>query len=214
MKILHISLVFVALVLLGAVGFLTYKESTKPVTKAAQIESKNDTNNSSQPSKDSTTLGVTNEPAISQQSIPLNSQNSNSRQNNSNTPQILDPSQFSTYDSYKTSNEMMLIDIKKGTGSEVVQGKKVAVYYTGWLTDGTVFDQSRMNENNQLQPFVFSPGSGQVIPGWEQGILGMKVGGTRRLVLPPQAGYGSQGQGAIPPDSVLIFDIQLLEVEQ
>jgi FKBP-type peptidyl-prolyl cis-trans isomerase len=214
MKVVYALFVALALGVLSTVGYLTYKDSNKTKTSTAQIESINDTNNSSQPSKDSTTLGVTNEPAISQQSIPLNSQNSNSRQNNSNTPQILDPSQFSTYDSYKTSNEMMLIDIKKGTGSEVVQGKKVAVYYTGWLTDGTVFDQSRMNENNQLQPFVFSPGSGQVIPGWEQGILGMKVGGTRRLVLPPQAGYGAQGQGTIPPDSVLVFDIQLLEVEQ
>lgn len=209
MKIVYVFLVILALGVLSTVGFLTYKDATKPKLKAAQIESKND---SSAPHTDTSksTLGVSDEASISQQTIPLG-QNETKKQNNN--VQILDPSQFTQYESYKTSAEMLLIDIKKGTGADVVSGKKVAVLYKGWLTDGTVFDQSKMNENNELQPFIFAPGAGQVISGWEQGIIGMKVGGTRRLVLPPQAGYGSQGQGAIPPDSVLIFDIQLLEVE-
>lgn len=127
---------------------------------------------------------------------------------------ILDPSQFKAYESYKSSDRMLRQDIKIGTGADIITGKKVAVSYKGWLTDGTVFDESKLNENNELQPFVFTPGTGQVIAGWEQGIIGMKVGGIRRLVIPPVAGYGEQGQGPIPPNSVLIFDIQLLEVEQ
>jgi peptidylprolyl isomerase len=77
-----------------------------------------------------------------------------------------------------------------------------------------MFDQTQTNEKGEPQPFIFTPGARQVIGGWEEGILGMKVGGTRRLVLPPVAAYGESGQGSIPPNSVLIFDIQLLEVEQ
>ena len=133
------------------------------------------------------------------------------QQSASNT--ILDPSEFNTYNSYQTSDRMLQQDIKVGAGASVVTGKKVAVLYKGWLTDGTVFDQTKTNEQNEPQPFVFTPGTGQVIAGWEQGIIGMKVGGIRRLVLPPAAGYGNQTQGSIPPNSVLIFDIQLLEVE-
>jgi FKBP-type peptidyl-prolyl cis-trans isomerase len=96
-----------------------------------------------------------------------------------------------------------------GEGDEAVSGTKVSVLYTGTLEDGTVFD-STANRNNT--PFEFNLGSGQVIKGWEAGLVGMKVGGKRHLVIPPSLGYGSQANGSIPADSTLIFDVELITV--
>jgi FKBP-type peptidyl-prolyl cis-trans isomerase len=211
MKVVYALFVVVALGVLTTIGYLAYKDSNKTKAKTAQIQSENDLNPKKTNQNNTMTLGVTNDSAPTQQSMPLNS---GQQQTQANNNQLLEPSQFKTYDSYKTSDQMLIIDSVTGNGTSVVSGKKVAVLYKGWLTDGTVFDQSRPNENNELQPFVFTPGTGSVIAGWDQGILGMKVGGTRRLVIPPSAGYGEQGQGTIPPNAVLIFDIQLLEVEQ
>ena len=211
MKVVYALFVVVALGVMTTIGYLAYKDSNKTKAKTAQIQTENDLNPKKTNQNNTMTLGVTNNSAPTQQSMPLNS---GQQQTQANNNQLLEPSQFKTYDSYKTSDQMLIIDSVTGNGTSVVTGKKVAVLYKGWLTDGTVFDQSKPNENNELQPFVFTPGMGSVIAGWDQGILGMKVGGTRRLVIPPSAGYGEQGQGTIPPNAVLIFDIQLLEVEQ
>jgi FKBP-type peptidyl-prolyl cis-trans isomerase len=100
-------------------------------------------------------------------------------------------------------------DVKVGKGAEAKTGDLVTVNYTGYLTDGTKFDSSL---NPGRQPFQFTIGQGQVIQGWEQGFAGMKVGGTRKLTIPPEMGYGAQGQGAIPPNAVLVFDVELLGV--
>lgn len=100
-------------------------------------------------------------------------------------------------------------DLVVGTGAEAATGKKVTVHYTGTLTDGTKFDSS-LDRN---EPFSFTIGEGRVIQGWEQGLPGMKVGGKRKLVIPPSLGYGDQAAGSIPPSSVLIFEIELLNVE-
>jgi FKBP-type peptidyl-prolyl cis-trans isomerase len=86
--------------------------------------------------------------------------------------------------------------------------------YQGWLTNGQLFDQSRVNEQNQIEPYVFQLGGGQVIQGWEQGIVGMKEGGKRRLIIPSSLGYGSTGQGPIPANAMLIFDVELLKTEK
>lgn len=109
------------------------------------------------------------------------------------------------------ANDLRVKDVKVGTGAEAVEGKTVTVHYTGTLQDGTKFDSSR----DKNEPFSFPLGAGRVIPGWDQGVAGMKVGGVRKLVIPPGLAYGPQGtpDGAIPPNAYLNFDVELLKVE-
>lgn len=106
-------------------------------------------------------------------------------------------------------DKLKIEDLKKGTGKEAKSGDTVTVQYVGKLENGTVFDSSYTRK----QPFTTQIGTGQVIAGWDQGIPGMRVGGKRRLTIPPSLGYGDQGQGAIPPNATLIFEIELLDVK-
>jgi FKBP-type peptidyl-prolyl cis-trans isomerase len=99
-------------------------------------------------------------------------------------------------------------DTKVGTGAEAVPGRRVTVHYTGTLMDGSKFDSSR----DRNEPFEFRLGAGEVIPGWDKGVEGMKVGGERHLTIPPGMAYGSRGTGPIPPNAALQFDIELLDV--
>ena len=100
-------------------------------------------------------------------------------------------------------------DIVLGEGGEAVRGVRVSVHYTGWLTDGTKFDSSK----DRGDPFGFKLGAGQVIAGWDEGVAGMKVGGTRKLTIPPQLGYGARGAGGvIPPNATLVFEVELLGI--
>ena len=108
-----------------------------------------------------------------------------------------------------TMSAEMMVDSVVGKGAEAVNGKSVTVHYTGKLTDGTKFDSSV----DRKEPFSFTLGAGQVIKGWEQGIVGMKVGGKRKLTIPPALAYGSNAVGAIPANSTLVFDVELLEVK-
>ena len=109
----------------------------------------------------------------------------------------------------KTASGLQYWDLKKGTGPIAKSGQTVKVHYTGWLTDGKKFDSS-VDRN---EPFEFKLGAGMVIKGWDQGVLGMKVGGKRKLVIPPDLGYGARGAGgAIPPNATLVFDVELLGV--
>lgn len=126
---------------------------------------------------------------------------------------MLDPATFSQYDKYKNDRAALFADLNVGNGAELTANKKAAVYYKGWLADGKLFDMSRADEKGELQPFIFTLGAHQVIAGWEQALEGMKVGGVRFVIVPPAAGYGVQGQGSIPGNSVLIFQVQLLAVE-
>jgi FKBP-type peptidyl-prolyl cis-trans isomerase len=109
-----------------------------------------------------------------------------------------------------TVTQLKMEDLKVGTGAEAVDGKTVTVQYTGWLPDGTKFDSSY----DHGQPFSFVLGQGQVIKGWDQGVKGMKVGGQRRLTIPSDLAYGSQGAGGvIPPGATLVFDVELQGVK-
>ena len=106
--------------------------------------------------------------------------------------------------------DLRIEDIKQGTGSAVAAGDTITVNYIGTLLDGSKFDSSY----DRNQPFTTQIGVGNVIEGWDQGLLGMKVGGKRKLTVPPSMGYGSQPAGSIPPNSVLIFETELLNVEK
>lgn len=108
-----------------------------------------------------------------------------------------------------TTDGLQIQDEAIGTGQEVKSGDTVTVNYLGTLTDGTKFDSSY----DRNQPFTTQIGTGQVIKGWDEGIVGMKVGGKRKLIIPPSLGYGDQAAGSIPPNSTLIFEIELLSVK-
>lgn len=106
------------------------------------------------------------------------------------------------------SKGLQIEDIKIGTGAQPVQGDKISVHYTGWLTNGTKFDSSK----DRNSPFEFTLGAGQVIKGWDQGFAGMKEGGIRKLIIPPELGYGDRAVGPIPANSTLIFEVELLKI--
>tara|TARA_Y100000768_G_C23609740_1_gene509945 strand:+ start:81 stop:485 length:405 start_codon:yes stop_codon:yes gene_type:complete len=108
------------------------------------------------------------------------------------------------------NNGLVIEDIKIGDGQEVEKFNIVTVNYTGLLEDGTKFDSSL---NPGRTPFRFTVGAGQVIKGWDEGLMGMKVGGKRKLTIPPELGYGSRDNGPIPANSTLIFEIDLLGIE-
>ena len=106
-------------------------------------------------------------------------------------------------------SELIIEDLVTGQGDEAVAGKRVTVHYTGWLTNGSKFDSSK----DRNEPFVFPLGAGHVIKGWDQGVAGMKVGGKRKLTIPPELGYGARGAGGvIPPSATLVFEVELLAV--
>ena len=109
----------------------------------------------------------------------------------------------------KTASGLQYTILQEGNGDAARPGQSVSVHYTGWLKDGTKFDSSV----DRGQPFNFPLGAGRVIKGWDEGVAGMKVGGQRTLIIPPEMGYGARGAGGvIPPNATLVFDVELLAV--
>jgi peptidylprolyl isomerase len=108
-----------------------------------------------------------------------------------------------------TQYTMRYIEVAMGTGALAEAGKVFSVHYTGWLVDGTQFDSSR----EKGKPLSFEQGKRKVIPGWDAGFEGMRVGGKRRLIIPYQLAYGEKGRGKIPPKAELIFDVELMDVQ-
>lgn len=108
-----------------------------------------------------------------------------------------------------TASGLGIEDVKIGDGAEAQPGRMVTVHYTGWLTDGRKFDSSK----DRFDPFVFHLGGREVIAGWDEGVVGMKIGGTRKLTIPPELGYGARGAGGvIPPNATLVFEVELLGI--
>jgi FKBP-type peptidyl-prolyl cis-trans isomerase FkpA len=140
------------------------------------------------------------------------SQNS-SAASSSDASKLIDPTTFAQYDKYKDAQNVQFIDLQKGTGATITGGSQVAVVYRGWLTNGTLFDESKTGTDGKLQAFGLTIGQHQVIPGWEAGLDGMKDGGVRLMIIPPSLGYGAAGQGPIPGNSVLIFQVQVVQVK-
>jgi FKBP-type peptidyl-prolyl cis-trans isomerase FkpA len=113
-------------------------------------------------------------------------------------------------DIIKTTSGLQYEELTVGTGAEAKAGMQVSAHYRGTLTDGKEFDSS----HSRNQPFAFKLGAGMVIKGWDEGIAGMKVGGKRRLTIPPDLGYGARGAGGvIPPNATLIFEVELVDVK-
>jgi FKBP-type peptidyl-prolyl cis-trans isomerase FkpA len=108
----------------------------------------------------------------------------------------------------KTPSGLYIGDETIGTGATAAPGTRVLVHYTGWLVDGTRFDTSRDGDG----PIDFVLGTGRVIQGWEEGLAGMKVGGKRRLVIPPSLGYGQSGFNGIPGNAILVFEVELVNI--
>jgi FKBP-type peptidyl-prolyl cis-trans isomerase len=142
-------------------------------------------------------------PATSLPDDNLSLVNQNQNNNSSSPTQKPNPT-------FSPVKELKIEELKVGTGAEVSSGSSATVHYIGALVDGKVFDSSIPRN----QPFTFKVGAGSVIKGWDEGLIGMKVGGKRRLHIPSEKGYGAQGApGAIPPNATLIFDIDLLDVK-
>ncbi|MBI5901139.1 MAG: FKBP-type peptidyl-prolyl cis-trans isomerase [Rhodocyclales bacterium] len=109
-----------------------------------------------------------------------------------------------------TASGLIIEDLVVGDGAEATAGQHVTVHYTGWLTDGRKFDSSK----DRNDPFQFALGARHVIAGWDEGVQGMKIGGTRKLTIPSDLGYGSRGAGGvIPPNATLVFEVELLGLD-
>ena len=124
-------------------------------------------------------------------------------------PSMTAPTTTTVNNTASQATELKTEDIKEGTGPAVKSGDNIVIHYKGTLTDGSTFDSSY----ERGEPFETTIGVGQVIEGWDKGIIGLKVGGKRKLTIPPAMGYGDRPAGKIPPNSILIFEVELLEIK-
>lgn len=141
------------------------------------------------------------------------SQNSSGASGGSGSTGGVDASTFKQYEKYQNNKDALFGEIQPGSGAKLGAGQKASIYYKVWLTNGTLVDQSPVSSGGQPQPFSFTLGAHKVITGLEEGVFGMKAGGKRLVIVPPAVGYGSKGQGAVPPNAILIFEVQLVSVQ-
>ena len=112
-----------------------------------------------------------------------------------------------------TASGLIIEELSEGSGAAAASGQSVTVHYTGWLTDGVIKGRKFDSSKDRGEPFAFPLGAGHVIKGWDEGVAGMKVGGTRKLTIPAALGYGARGAGGvIPPNATLLFEVELLKV--
>jgi FKBP-type peptidyl-prolyl cis-trans isomerase FkpA len=128
-----------------------------------------------------------------------------------------EPAAAAAEESTGTQNmPMQKVELAPGSGAEIKSGQNALVHYTGWLYDAKAPDNKGAKFDSSVdrnEPFEFPVGAGMVIKGWDEGVVGMKVGGKRRLVIPPEMGYGARGAGGvIPPNATLVFDVELVEI--
>jgi FKBP-type peptidyl-prolyl cis-trans isomerase len=199
------GLSFVAALLIMGGGLLLHNHHSHTLSNDGPSSANND--------QVSSTLSVGSGSANNLGQINNQSSNSSGASSSSNSNSGPDPSTFGQYDKYKNDKNALFGDVQAGNGAALAAGKTASIIYKGWLTNGQLFDASKTGNDGKLQPFVFVLGSHSVIPGMEQGIDGMKAGGTRLIIVPPAVGYGSQAQSSIPPNSVLIFQVQLQTVQ-
>jgi len=179
------------------------------------VQNKLDTSNSQVVKTDTSKQKKVAKQNQAQSSSELQVQGAQTTQPNAQSS-LPEPAEFSIYEQFSSAQNTQYIDVVTGTGVEATAEDVVAVVYSGYLTSGQLFDQSRRNVQNEIEPFVFKIGAKTVIQGWEEGIVGMKEGGQRRLIIPSQLAYGAEGaaDGAIPPNAMLIFDVQLAQVQK
>ncbi len=211
----------------GAVGFAFWVHRGDDSSETRVT--KNQTSSSAALSNDPSSLSVADTPLLGNNSSAGGSRSSggtnslnvlgSSNTTASSTPSsnsggLPGPESFGQYEEHVGGTSALFADVVEGDGLIAEIGDTVSMVYAGFFTNGELFDRSHLNEENQIVPFTFKLGSGQVIAGWDQSIIGMKEGGKRRLVIPPAVGYGEAGRENIPPNSVLIFDVELVLVQK
>lgn len=215
MKPVIISGVIVSLSLIGAISY-GVKQNQHSHTRTLSNNTGTETTATAAATLPLTTAGQGGTLGVSTDSNSSASLQSNLGQQSSsdNSAPIPGPESFGQYDQYIDGEHALFADLRVGTGTEATANKTVAVVYKGWLTNGTLFDESKTDPaSGKLQAFQFQLGGGAVIRGWEEGIIGMKVGGLRRLIVPPKVGYGAAGHAPIPPNAMMVFDVQLFQVD-
>jgi hypothetical protein len=210
-RIIYVTIVVVAIVAVAAGLWWHGHGSRKPKAQGEQTVGDHTISLNQEPAENTGGLSVSGGGAsdLGQLSSPQDSDGSGGSSGSGDSGTY----DFTKYDKYKSKKHALFGDITEGSGAKLTQGKKATVYYRGWLTNGALVDQSPKSNDGKLQPFTFTMGSHEVIPGWEEGLYGMKAGGVRLVVVPPAAGYGSEGKGAVPPNAVLVFEIQLAKVQ-
>jgi hypothetical protein len=197
------------LVGLGVIGWIRLHTSDEPVANSQGGSVLLDTSATPTPTPDPLALRVAGANASSVQGTNPTGGSIGTTQATPAPAGAPGTADFKQYDKYRSETTALFGELTPGQGQEVAAGSVVSVAYRGYLTDGTLFDESYSSG----KAFSFTEGEHQVILGWEEGLMGMKVGGKRRLIVPPSAGYGAQAHGPIPAGAVMVFDVELLGVK-